>query len=171
MQVKATAPLLEKLPIDFVGNVEPTDAMAGACDVLVCDGFVGNILLKAAEGAVETVISLLREEIVRAPERTTGGLAAPGCVPEIPRTGRVGRRRRGPAARRRRGGRGGTRQGECRCGGRCDRPRCDRRPGRLGPAHRGGVASLALTGSACRYKTAADAGPTGSPHPTDRRIS
>lgn len=44
--------LLEKLPIDFVGNVEPDDAFRGACDVLVSDGFTGNVLIKTVEGTV-----------------------------------------------------------------------------------------------------------------------
>lgn len=48
-QVKAALPLLDALPLRFVGPVEPHDAFAGACDVLVCDGFVGNVLLKTAE--------------------------------------------------------------------------------------------------------------------------
>jgi glycerol-3-phosphate acyltransferase PlsX len=48
-QVKAALPLLDALPIRFFGPVEPHDAFAGAVDVLVCDGFVGNVLLKTAE--------------------------------------------------------------------------------------------------------------------------
>ena len=44
--------LLEKLPIHFVGNVEPDDAFRGACDVLVSDGFTGNVLIKTVEGTV-----------------------------------------------------------------------------------------------------------------------
>ena len=43
---------LAKLPLNFVGNVEPHDALAGAVDVLVCDGFTGNIVIKTAEGIV-----------------------------------------------------------------------------------------------------------------------
>ncbi|MCB9662685.1 MAG: phosphate acyltransferase PlsX [Alphaproteobacteria bacterium] len=54
--VQESAPLIEALPLDFVGNVEPDAAFAGACDVLVSDGFTGNILLKTAEG----VIGMLR---------------------------------------------------------------------------------------------------------------
>lgn len=64
MQVRATLPLLRSLPLRVVGNVEPSAAMEGACDVLVCDGFVGNVLLKAAEGAVGVVVQLLKEEIL-----------------------------------------------------------------------------------------------------------
>ncbi len=71
-QVRATLPLLRDLPLRVVGPVEPSAAMAGACDVLVCDGFVGNILLKAAEGAVHTVVTLLREEIERRPSGRLG---------------------------------------------------------------------------------------------------
>ena len=53
--------------------------MAGACDVLVCDGFVGNVLLKAAEGAVDTVVTLLREEIVRRPSGRIGAFLLRGA--------------------------------------------------------------------------------------------
>lgn len=67
VQVKATLPLLRASGLRVVGNVEPSAAMEGACDVLVTDGFVGNVLLKAAEGAVTTVVQLLRQEIRRTP--------------------------------------------------------------------------------------------------------
>lgn len=66
-QVRAALPLLRKTELDVIGNVEPGAAMEGRCDVLVTDGFVGNILLKAAEGAVSTVVQLLRAEISRSP--------------------------------------------------------------------------------------------------------
>ena len=79
MQVRATLPLLRSLDLDVVGNVEPSAAMEGACDVLVCDGFVGNILLKAAEGAVSTVVALLREEITRRPSGRIGALLLRGA--------------------------------------------------------------------------------------------
>ncbi len=73
MQVRATLPLLrEASGLHVVGNVEPSAAMAGACDVLVCDGFVGNVLLKAAEGAVATVVGLLSEEVARTPRGSLG---------------------------------------------------------------------------------------------------
>ena len=64
---RAALPLLQKLPIDVVGNVEPTGALAGACDVLVCDGFMGNAVLKAAEGAVSMAAVMLMEETRRSP--------------------------------------------------------------------------------------------------------
>lgn len=70
--VRAALPLLRQTELDFVGNVEPSAAMEGRCDVLVTDGFVGNVLLKAAEGAVNTVVQLLRAEIVRTPAGQIG---------------------------------------------------------------------------------------------------
>lgn len=79
VQVQATLPLLRKLPLTVVGNVEPTAAMAGACDVLVCDGFVGNVLLKAAEGAASTIQHLLREEIGRRPSGLLGAWLLSGA--------------------------------------------------------------------------------------------
>ncbi|GIO66780.1 phosphate acyltransferase PlsX [Paenibacillus sp. JTLBN-2024] len=59
---KQTFPLLEQMPIHFVGNVEARDIMMGTCDVLVCDGFAGNILLKAVEGTAGAMFKLLKEQ-------------------------------------------------------------------------------------------------------------
>jgi glycerol-3-phosphate acyltransferase PlsX len=60
---KATFELLENAPIHFIGNVEASAVLEGQCDVLVCDGFSGNILLKAMEGAASTIFKLLRQEL------------------------------------------------------------------------------------------------------------
>nr|MBA2320757.1 phosphate acyltransferase PlsX [Deltaproteobacteria bacterium] len=79
VQVRTTLPLLRALDLQVVGNIEPPAAMAGGCDVLVCDGFVGNILLKAAEGAVDTVVRLLRAEIRRSPAGLLGALLLRGA--------------------------------------------------------------------------------------------
>jgi len=59
---KAVFPLLAEADLNFVGNVEARDVMQGECDVLVCDGFVGNVLLKSVEGAASTIFSLLKQE-------------------------------------------------------------------------------------------------------------
>ncbi|MGH9488127.1 MAG: phosphate acyltransferase PlsX [Terriglobales bacterium] len=53
--------LLRQLPINFVGNVEGRDIFRGQVDVIVCDGFVGNVALKISEGLVETIRGTLRE--------------------------------------------------------------------------------------------------------------
>ncbi len=60
---KAAYGLLESAPIHFVGNVEARDVLEGVCDVIICDGFSGNILLKAIEGAAQSIFKLLREEL------------------------------------------------------------------------------------------------------------
>lgn len=59
---KAAYDLLASAPIDFVGNVEARDVLTRGCDVLVCDGFVGNILLKSMEGTAGTIFGVLKEQ-------------------------------------------------------------------------------------------------------------
>jgi glycerol-3-phosphate acyltransferase PlsX len=51
--------------LDFIGNVEARDIYTGQADVIVCDGFTGNVALKVSEGLVEVVEALLREELTR----------------------------------------------------------------------------------------------------------
>lgn len=60
---KAAFELLEQAPIHFIGNVEARDVLARNCDVLVCDGFAGNILLKALEGAGDAIFGVLKTEL------------------------------------------------------------------------------------------------------------
>ncbi|MEZ5290467.1 MAG: phosphate acyltransferase PlsX [Vicinamibacterales bacterium] len=55
--------LLKAAPLAFVGNVEARDVFAGTADVIVCDGFTGNVALKLSEGLVETVEALLGAEL------------------------------------------------------------------------------------------------------------
>ncbi|MBQ8908863.1 MAG: phosphate acyltransferase PlsX [Clostridia bacterium] len=61
--VKETYPLLKQAPINFIGNREGGDYMAGEVDVMVADGFAGNALLKGSEGAVAAVMSVLKNSI------------------------------------------------------------------------------------------------------------
>ncbi len=62
---KQTLALLQQESLHVVGNVEPQTALQGQCDVLVCDGFVGNVLLKSLEGASELAVSTLWSEVKR----------------------------------------------------------------------------------------------------------
>jgi glycerol-3-phosphate acyltransferase PlsX len=55
--------LLKASPINFVGNVEGRDVYSGAADVIVCDGFIGNVALKISEGVADTIKKLLMKEI------------------------------------------------------------------------------------------------------------
>lgn len=77
---KHAYPLLEELPIHFVGNVESRDVMNGVCDVLVCDGFAGNILLKSIEGTAGALFSLLKEQFGKSLKTK---LAAALMMPEL----------------------------------------------------------------------------------------
>lgn len=61
--VQLAYPRLKDLPIRFVGNVEGKDVPDGKVDVVVCDGFVGNVVLKFAEGLAATLTGLIRDEI------------------------------------------------------------------------------------------------------------
>lgn len=56
--------LLRGSPLNFIGNVEGRDVYSGVADVVVCDGFIGNIALKISEGLAETIKKLLLKEIV-----------------------------------------------------------------------------------------------------------
>jgi phosphate acyltransferase len=55
--------LLKTAPVNFVGNVEGRDVYSGEADVIVCDGFTGNVTLKISEGLVETIERLLLDEL------------------------------------------------------------------------------------------------------------
>jgi glycerol-3-phosphate acyltransferase PlsX len=55
--------LLEEAPINFIGNVEGGDIFSGACDVMVCDGFIGNAVLKASETLASTMSGWIREAL------------------------------------------------------------------------------------------------------------
>ncbi|MDD4211239.1 MAG: phosphate acyltransferase PlsX [Clostridia bacterium] len=61
--VKQVFPLLRTLPINFVGNMEARDTLSGDYDVIVADGFAGNVLLKSTEGAVSSMLKMLKAEI------------------------------------------------------------------------------------------------------------
>lgn len=62
---KATYPRLSALNgVNFIGNVEARDVLTGCCDVVVCDGFDGNILLKASEGMASAMNKLLKTELL-----------------------------------------------------------------------------------------------------------
>jgi len=60
---RAAYPLLKNSSINFVGNIESKEILSGKVDVVVCDGFVGNLILKFAESVSQTVIKLLRKEL------------------------------------------------------------------------------------------------------------
>jgi glycerol-3-phosphate acyltransferase PlsX len=76
--VKQAADLLRDSGLNFCGNVEGDDIYRGTADVVVCDGFVGNAVLKASEGVAQMLTAALREEFTRDPLRKlAAALSAP----------------------------------------------------------------------------------------------
>ncbi|HZU27642.1 MAG TPA: phosphate acyltransferase PlsX [Bryobacteraceae bacterium] len=73
---KAATPLLKSLPLRFVGNVEGRDIYTGKTDVIVCDGFIGNVALKVSEGLVDLIRNLLQESLRETVTRKVGYLLA-----------------------------------------------------------------------------------------------
>jgi glycerol-3-phosphate acyltransferase PlsX len=97
---KEVYPLLQEAAgIEFVGNVEGRDIMTEDVDVVVTDGFTGNVVLKALEGGVRVIVKALLAAMSAEEYRAHAEAGAPAAV-RIARSGHV---RRGRAARRRRG--------------------------------------------------------------------
>ena len=81
------AKLLASSGLNFVGNVEGRNVFDATCDVVVCDGFVGNVLLKAAESMAELIVGMMREELLRTSRTRFGGwLAKPAFANFMRRT-------------------------------------------------------------------------------------
>ena len=74
--VKQAAELLRASGLNFHGNVEADDIYKGTVDVVVCDGFVGNSVLKASEGVAKMIVGFLRQEFSRNPLRKLSALIA-----------------------------------------------------------------------------------------------
>jgi glycerol-3-phosphate acyltransferase PlsX len=72
--------LLAGSDLRFEGNTESRDLLKGAADVVVCDGFTGNIALKLMEGTIKTFLSALREETLRTRRGKVGGLLIRGAA-------------------------------------------------------------------------------------------
>jgi glycerol-3-phosphate acyltransferase PlsX len=71
--VQAAHPLIAALPIDFVGNVEGKDVFRGGCDVVVTDGFTGNVVLKVAEGIGDFLFASIAREARKSFTGKVGG--------------------------------------------------------------------------------------------------
>lgn len=79
--VKETYPLLKNCPdINFIGNIEARDITAGAADVVVCEAFTGNIILKMYEGVAVTLQRVIKKGIMATPVSKIGGLLIKSSV-------------------------------------------------------------------------------------------
>ncbi len=74
--VKEAHALLKASHLNFIGNVEGRDVFQGDVDVIICDGFVGNIVLKISEGLAEAAMKMLKDEIVKSTMAKIGYLLA-----------------------------------------------------------------------------------------------
>jgi glycerol-3-phosphate acyltransferase PlsX len=72
--------ILQKSPLNFRGNVEGHDLFKGQTDVIVCDGFVGNAVLKASESASHAIAHWMKQEFRRTPLRMLGALLLSGAL-------------------------------------------------------------------------------------------
>jgi glycerol-3-phosphate acyltransferase PlsX len=91
--IKETFSLLSKSKLNFIGNVEGKELFNGEADVVVTDGFTGNILLKSSEAVAKLLTDLIREEITKSIRTTIGGLLvkpAFGNIKKIMDPGEVG---------------------------------------------------------------------------------
>jgi phosphate acyltransferase len=74
--VKETFPLLQSSGVNFIGNVEGKELFGGQADVVVTDGFTGNILLKSSEAVARLIVDLLRDELTSSLRTKAGALLA-----------------------------------------------------------------------------------------------
>jgi glycerol-3-phosphate acyltransferase PlsX len=82
---RAAYDLLARAPVTFVGNVEARDLFRGKADVLVCDGYVGNLVLKTAEAVGGQLRLLTRESLARSPLALLGYWLLRGLMTELSR--------------------------------------------------------------------------------------
>lgn len=74
--IKSAAKMMRESDLNFVGFIEGNDIFTGDVDVVVCDGFVGNVAIKTSEGLAEMITHILREEFSRGPLRKIAALFA-----------------------------------------------------------------------------------------------
>lgn len=82
-QTKQAFKLLSDAPINFVGNIEGHDLYERPVDVVVCDGFVGNVVLKTSESLANAIFAWLKRELKSTPLRTAGAILAKGAFQSI----------------------------------------------------------------------------------------
>jgi len=81
--VRSAFSLLEESSLNFVGNIEANELLNGDVDVIVCDGFTGNVVLKFAEGLAQGLMSMIKEEVMKSTITKLGGLLLKGSLGSI----------------------------------------------------------------------------------------
>jgi glycerol-3-phosphate acyltransferase PlsX len=80
---RSATPLLKSLQLNFIGNVEGRDIYSGGADVIVCDGFIGNVALKVSEGLVDMVRKMLTQSLEATVTRKLGYMLARNAFKEF----------------------------------------------------------------------------------------
>lgn len=80
---KETFLVMKETGLNFMGNAEGRDVFNGKADVIVCDGFTGNVVLKASESLAEMMSKMIREELMRSVTRKAGAFLAKGAFADI----------------------------------------------------------------------------------------
>ena len=75
--------LLENSELNFIGNIEGRDIPAGTADVVVCDGFVGNVVLKLTEGLSKTLMGMIKDQLMSSLVSKIGALLAKGAFSKL----------------------------------------------------------------------------------------
>lgn len=83
--IKEAHTLLSESKINFVGNIEGRDVYAGKVDIILCDGFVGNVILKISESVADTIMQSLRQEIKSNFIATVGAVLSSPAFNELKR--------------------------------------------------------------------------------------
>lgn len=78
--VRAAHERLAATPVHFVGNLDGSELFTGAADVIVCDGFTGNVVLKTSEGLVEAIDGLMADEMARSVTAQVGAVLTRGAL-------------------------------------------------------------------------------------------
>ena len=83
---KATYPLLKACGVRFTGNVEARGVLNGGADVIVCDGYHGNLVIKGSEGAIAALFTLLKRELSASFQSKVGALLLRSAFRRVKKT-------------------------------------------------------------------------------------
>jgi glycerol-3-phosphate acyltransferase PlsX len=83
--IRSVHAVLKRSPLNFIGNIDGKDIFSGEADVVVCDGFTGNVVLKSAESLADSIFRVMRKEIEERPAARLGYLLCRGAFGSVKR--------------------------------------------------------------------------------------
>ena len=81
--IKETHKLFLESLSNFTGNIEANEIFSGRCDCIICDGYVGNVVIKISESLLESTLTLIRREVKKSPIAMMGALLMKPCLQDI----------------------------------------------------------------------------------------